>query len=165
MGQRAGTDHLVVIARQPRAAGSDGERQARANAASPLRDAGFTIEIERFDYSALPGRFGTPVGSALALVTVLLAWWFATDDGAPRAAAWTMVIGLALLAGATRRMLGDGVLTIPWMRRSGENLVARRGGDTPRVWLVAHLDSKSQPIPSAARVIGLALLAIGVLLA
>ena len=165
MGQRAGAEHLVVIARQPRAAGSEGEGAAREHAASVLRDAGFTIEIERFEYSALPGRFGTPAGSALALVTVLLASWLATAQDAPRAAALVLIGGLVLLAIVARRMLGDGVLTIPWLRRSGENLVARRGDEPPRVWLVAHLDSKSQPIPSVVRVAAIVLLAIGVVLA
>ena len=37
--------------------------------------------------------------------------------------------------------------------------MATRGGSAPRVWLVAHLDSKSQPIPSALRVAGVVVLA------
>jgi hypothetical protein len=56
-------------------------------------------------------------------------------------------------------MLGDGVLTLPWRRASATNLVATRGGAAPRIWLVAHLDSKSQPIPSLLRVAGLVVLA------
>lgn len=56
-----------------------------------------------------------------------------------------------------RAMLGDAVLDLPFLRCTSENLVARRG-DAPSVWLVAHLDSKSQPVPSAARVAGVALM-------
>ena len=36
---------------------------------------------------------------------------------------------------------------------------------TPRVWLVAHLDSKSQPVPSGVRIGGGALLVLALLLA
>ncbi|MEO6525911.1 MAG: M28 family peptidase [Gemmatimonadaceae bacterium] len=164
MRQGEGTEHLAAIARGPRAAGSEGEQAARTYAASVLRDLGFEVQIERFDYSALPGRFGTPVGSALALATVLASTWLATVRGAPRVAAVVLAFGLIALALFARRMLGDGVLTLPWLRESAENLVARRGNEEPRVWLVAHLDSKSQPIPSAARVAGIVLLAMGVLL-
>jgi hypothetical protein len=47
----------------------------------------------------------------------------------------------------------------PWLRESGINLEARRG--TPTVWLVAHIDSKSQPIPTAVRSVGAVLVAVG----
>jgi hypothetical protein len=165
MRQGAGTEHLAAIARSPRAAGSDGERAARHYAASVLRDLGYDVSTERFDYSALPGRYGTPVGSALALVTVLASTWLATVRGAAGAAGVVLAAGLTVLALFARRMLGDGVLTLPWLRTSAENLIARRGPDEPRVWLVAHLDSKSQPVPSVARVVGIVLLAVGVLIA
>ena len=51
-------------------------------------------------------------------------------------------------------MLGDGVLDLPWLRAAGENLIARRGDAPPRVWLVAHVDSKSQPLPTQLRMAG-----------
>lgn len=161
MGQ--GIEHLAAIAGSPRAAGSDGEKAARTYAATVLRDAGYDVSTERFEYSALPGRFGTPVGSALALVTVIASAWLATARGAVVASAVVLGLGLALIALYARRLLGDGVLTLPWLRASSANLVARRGASEPRVWLVAHLDSKSQPIPSALRVAGILLLLAGVL--
>jgi hypothetical protein len=165
MGHGAGREHLAAIARAPRAAGSDHERAAREYAATVLRQTGYVVATERFDYSALPGRMGTPVGSALALVTVLGAAWLATMRGSSGGAGLVLVIGLTVLALSARAMLGDGVLELPWMRATAENLVARRGAEEPHVWLVAHLDSKSQPIPSALRVTGIVLLALGVLVA
>ena len=44
--------------------------------------------------------------------------------------------------------------TLPWMRSSASNLVATRAvsGDEPKVWLVAHTDSKSQTIGMLTRV-------------
>jgi hypothetical protein len=50
----------------------------------------------------------------------------------------------------------------PWMRERGVNLEATRG--EPEVWLVAHIDSKSQPIPTLVRSIGVVLLAAGLTL-
>ena len=163
MQHSAGTEHLVAIARGPRAAGSEGERAAREYAATVLRRAGFDVATESFEYSALPGRFGTPAGSALAWATVLASAWLALGRDQARAAALVLAAGLIALAFVARRMLGDGVLTIPWLRARADNLVATRGGTPPRVWLVAHLDSKSQPIPSALRVAAIVLLALGVL--
>jgi hypothetical protein len=48
-------------------------------------------------------------------------------------------------------------------RERGVNLEATRG--QPRVWLVAHIDSKSQPIPTAVRTLGFLLLCAGLLMA
>jgi Peptidase family M28 len=44
------------------------------------------------------------------------------------------------------------VLTFPWSRSRTVNLEATRG--SPAVWLVAHLDSKSQTIPMLLRISG-----------
>lgn len=51
--------------------------------------------------------------------------------------------------------MGRRVTTLPWSRASSVNLVASRGA--PRVWLVAHLDSKSQPVAMLVRVAGIVL--------
>jgi hypothetical protein len=49
------------------------------------------------------------------------------------------------------------------MRRSGVNLQAVRGASAPKVWLVAHLDSKWQPVSMIARVIGVLAVGVGVI--
>ena len=159
-----GIAHLRVLARAPRAAGSAEETAARDYCSKVLRDAGFDVAIEPFEYSALPGRFGTPIAGAMGAVSVLTAAWLATVQRAPRAAALVLGLALAALALFAWRMLGNGVLDLPWVRAQGENLVARRGAMTPRVWLVAHLDTKSQPVPSGTRMLGIALLALALVL-
>jgi hypothetical protein len=45
------------------------------------------------------------------------------------------------------------VLDLPFARARSTNLVATRGA--PSLWLVAHLDSKSQPIPIVARALAI----------
>ena len=154
-----------MLAATPRFAGSTAEAAARDYCARVLRDLGFDVAVEPFAYSTLPGRYGTPIGGAIGMATVLASASLATLQRAPRAAAVVLALGLVLLAGFAWRMLGDGVLDLPWLRARSENLVARRGAESPRVWLVAHLDSKSQPIPSKTRVVGIALLAIAIVLA
>ena len=49
---------------------------------------------------------------------------------------------------------------IPAERRRGVNLVAIRGPEAPTLWLMAHLDSKSQPVPILARAAGIKALAV-----
>jgi hypothetical protein len=152
------TAHLAAIGRSPRAAGSAEERAARDYCASVLRAAGFDVVVEPFQYSRLPGRFGTPVGGAIALLAICGTVWIGASGRSPVVAATAFVAGVIVLALWARRMLGDAVLDLPWLRATGENLVATRAGRAPDVWLVAHLDSKSQPVPSAARMAGVALL-------
>ncbi|MGH7619813.1 MAG: M28 family peptidase, partial [Gemmatimonadaceae bacterium] len=56
-----------------------------------------------------------------------------------------------------------GVLAFPLMRRVGVNLEATRGDTNPPVWLVAHVDSKWQPVSMIARVAGVIGTSAGVL--
>jgi hypothetical protein len=163
MGQ--GAAHLAVLARAPRAAGSAAESSAREYCAQALRTAGFDVALESFDFSQLPGRYGTPIGGAIAWITVVATSWLGATGSPAFFSALVCGVGLGIVSLWSWHMLGDGVLTIPWRRASAVNLVATRGGPAPRVWLVAHLDSKSQPIPSLLRVVGLIVLATGVVVA
>ncbi len=52
-----------------------------------------------------------------------------------------------------------GVLGLRWLRAESSNLVASRGN--PSVWLVAHLDSKSQPVAIVVRALGVIGLLVG----
>lgn len=156
--------HLANLAREPRPAGGVGEARARAYAEGVLRDAGFTVCTVPFDYSAFPGRWATPAGGVIALATVVVAAFAALRYGAGGASLAILVAGATSLGLFARGMLGDAVLDLPLLRARGDNLVASRGV-APEVWLVAHLDSKSQPIPSAARVAGVMLVALALVAA
>ncbi len=156
--------HLNALAGAGRPAGSESEATARRYAHVQLAALGFSVEEMPFEYSAFPGRFATPVvGVALALIIETTATCALL--GAERLGVFVLFGGLFATWLFVRRMLGNGVLDLPWMRRRSMNVVATRGPDAPRVWLVAHLDSKSQPIPSAARVVGVAVLAVVMVLA
>lgn len=157
-GATGGARHLAALAREPRPAGGDAEERARRYAEQVLEDAGFTIRREPFSYSTLPGRYATPIGGAIAALTVLAAAWLGLARATSFGSLVALAIGLLVLAAFTWSMLGDAVLTLPVMRADGVNVVATRAGGAPRVWLVAHLDSKSQPVPSLLRVAGVMLL-------
>lgn len=160
-----GARHLAALAKEPRPAGSDAEERVRRYAEQVLRDANFVVTREPFMYSSFPGRFGTPVGGALGAATVLGAAWQGLAHGSGTGALLTLAIGVVLLVAFARAMLGDAVLDLSLARSRSLNLVAIRAGTTPRVWLVAHTDSKSQPVPSLVRVAGVTLLALALLLA
>src|SRR5829696_9686031 len=82
-----GRSHLEILAHAPRSAGSADERTAREHCARALRALGYDVVIEPFEYSALPGRYGTPIAGAIGAGTVLLAAWLATIQRTPRGAA------------------------------------------------------------------------------
>ena len=137
----------------PRPAGGAAEAAARAYCAAVLRDAGFDVREVPFEYSSAPGRWGMPVAGVVSAIALVAA---ARAGAAGRAAvALALLVAVAcMLVVLWPRALGDGVARLPLARRRAVNLVATRGTSSPRVWLVAHLDAKSQPVPMAARVAG-----------
>ena len=152
-------DIVRVLAREPRPAGSEPEAHARSYCAERLRAAGFVVQEEAFEYSAFPGRWGTPAGGLVALAVLVAA---AAAGRADRAgvALLLLALGGALVGAAVRWLSRTGVLAFPMLRRSGVNLVAIRGDRSPNesmLWLMAHLDSKSQPVPILARAAGITL--------
>ena len=145
--------HLEAIASAPRPAGSSAESAARHYCADELRSLGFTVVEEHFDFSRFPGEWATPAGGAVACLTTIAAGVLGWRGHSGTALA--VLVATALTAGAAATWLARrGVLGLKWMRASASNLVATRG--TPSTWLVAHLDSKSQPVPMLGRVAGIA---------
>ncbi len=154
-GRGAASAHLARLGRAvrgrraaPRAAEARAllRRRAARVSGSPSRE-------QPFEYSAFPGACGDAVaGVLLARSRATLAVVVATSrrggcavvgDRRHRRSRSRLAIGLA-----------RGVLDSPVMRRAGVNLEAMRGGAEPTVWLVAHLDSKWQPVSMIARVVG-----------
>lgn len=153
----AGSRHLAALGAAPRPAGGASAAHARAYCAGVLADAGFGSAEQVFEYSAFPGAWATPVGGAVAALAATGLWW------ARRAPAMGVIsLAAVIVAGGALAVLGrDGVLRTPFMRRTGVNLQAVRGSGAPALWLVAHVDSKWQPIPMLARVAGLLLTVLG----
>lgn len=145
--------HLASLARSARPTGTAAAAEARRYCARALEDVGFRAIERPFSYSAFPGRVATPVigviGGLTIAVAAALAAWGASGVGAALLAAAALVVGAG-----SRWLARHGVLAFPAMRAAGVNLECTRGTEPPRVWLVAHLDSKSQGVPMALRVAG-----------
>ncbi len=110
-----------------------------------LVSAGFEVEELPFGYSAWPGLCATPVAGGIFVLVAAAALGAAMRR--PQSTEPIMSVALATVGAAVACawwVARFGTRRLTWMRRSGTNLVARRG--VPRVWLVAHLDSKSQPL-------------------
>lgn len=151
--------HLARLGAVSRPTGGAAVAEARGYCANVLRDLGFEVEEQPFDYSSFPGAFATPVAGLLVLP---FAWLLFVA----RSQSTTTLIGILALGAAVGLALAyigaNGVLDLPILRRRGVNLQGIRGGEEPRVWLIAHLDSKSQPIAMMTRVAGVVASAVGV---
>lgn len=155
--ERPGVRHLNALAQRPRPAGGEAERAARAYASRELIALGFHVRERSFEYSEFPGRYAVPIGGAALLVTLVLAACFGLS-GNVALAAWTLVAGTAMTGVFAWWISRDARFTMRPMRATSVNLEATRTAESPRVWLVAHLDSKSQPVPSALRIAGIVVL-------
>jgi hypothetical protein len=151
---------LQDIATTPRPTGSVALSTALQRVELELSGLGFETKERAFEFSAFPGRFATPLFGASILVAVGVAGHLGSQ-GQRWIPLAICVLTIAVLVPVWRWLATRGVLEMPLMRQKGINLVATRLGALPRVWLCAHLDTKSQPVPSLLRMIGAILLGIG----
>ena len=69
------------------------------------------------------------------------------------------IVDVIVVALVARYLARSGVLDFPLSRSVSTNLVATRSSRLPSLWLVAHIDSKSQTIPMLVRIAAVALFA------
>lgn len=154
--------HLEALAGTPRPAGGESEARARAYCSAVLASAGLAVAEEPFSYSELPGRAATPllggVSGALFAVAGHAGW-----RGEAGLALGMLIAGVSVVGIAAWWLARFGVLSLPWMRARSINVVGVRGN--PSLWLVAHLDSKSQPVPILVRALGVMGLIVGIIAA
>jgi hypothetical protein len=144
--------HLAVLAAEPRPAGGAAEARARAHCAAVLAAAGFATREEPFEYSAIPGRWGTPLAGVAAALLFLAAGHLGAH-GQGGSALVLLSAGALLLAALAGWLARRGVLALPFARARSTTLIATRGA--PELWLMAHLDSKSQPVPIGVRAVAI----------
>jgi hypothetical protein len=148
IAQRA-KELLDRLSQTTRFAGSGEEVAARALCRRELEDAGFVCRDVPFEFSDWPARWGPPVSAAVQLAVLLIVITVA-KRGEPGVALAVLIFAVVLLGWIGGQVKRRGVLSFPYGRARSSNLVAVRG--EPRVWLVAHLDSKSQTIPMLVRI-------------
>jgi hypothetical protein len=140
---------LDRLSQTTRFAGSAEEEAARALCRRELEGAGFVCRDVPFEFSDWPARWGPPVSAALQLAILVIVITVAKRGEAGVALA-VLILATILLGWIAGQVKRRAVLTFPYGRARSSNLVAVRG--EPRVWLVAHLDSKSQTIPMLVRI-------------
>jgi len=152
-----GAAHLARIGAASRATGSPGAANARAYCAEVLTRLGFDVREHVFEYSDVAGALAAPVAGGVVALAALGLYLGQIWRPAGIVTAVALVAALAALG----RLGSRGVLDFPLRRRRGVNLEAVRGAREPAVWLVAHVDSKWQPVSMIARVCGVVASAIG----
>jgi hypothetical protein len=153
----AGAAHLARLGAVSRPAGSAAAADAREYCAGALHGLGCSVKESSFTYSRFPGAWAAPLlGATIALGAsglYLAQFW----RWAGPSAAIVIVAAFTALGWLGK----EGVLACPFQRRTGVNLEAVRGSARPSVWLVAHIDSKWQPVPMIARICSVVSSAIG----
>ena len=141
-----------ALAAAPRFAGSEAESGAREYCAEALRSCGFVVREERFEFSEFPSRWAPAL---MSLVIALVAMGVGHAAVVTRDTVGPMIGAVAVFASIVvsgRYLARRGVLDFPLSRSSSANLVATPGPGDPAIWLVAHLDTKSQTIPMLLRI-------------
>ena len=148
---RRAKELLDQLCEQPRFAGSAEEARTRALCKRELQNAGFECAERPFEYSEWPARCGAPLSSALQAATIIIVARMAMERGPLSAilAGGALVAAMFFIDAYAKRR---GITNFPRQRARSVNLEAKRG--VPRVWLVAHLDSKSQTVPMLVRIAG-----------
>ena len=134
---------------RPRLTGTDGNAQVRELLKSQLNEYGYEVRESGFPFSTWPGRFAV----ALAGLFFLIGSVWSTSmlrQGHP-GVALVLLLTLILLIGAIAVLARPAMAVLPWGRVQGVNLIAHVPDRRPRYFLMAHYDSKSQPVPLAFR--------------
>jgi hypothetical protein len=154
----AGSSHLARLGSASRPAGTRAAGDARAYCAVVLRDLGFSVRESSFEYSKFAGAFAAPA-AGLCVAAFAIAIFVMRPLSAGTLAAIGTIAGVVVQV--FRLIAGPGVLKFRLARARGVNLEATRGNGEPKIWLVAHIDSKWQPVSMIVRVSGVILSAIG----
>lgn len=137
----------------PEAARVDQELRGRFEAL------GYQVHEVPFHFSAWPGRFGVPLAGALTLIGAIASTGLILSGRGGAAVATLLGITGALCAMARLSRLA--VTRLPWDRRVGVNWLVKRPGARPSYVVVAHRDSKSQPVSTYLRIAAAGLTAVG----
>jgi hypothetical protein len=127
------------------------ESAARSYCSERLAASGYSVTEETFAFSSRGARLTPPAAGVFAALVAFLAARLAIAHDSYLLALIVVMVACILGVLEFRLVLGPGRRSTDG-REHGTNLIAVRG--VPRVWLVAHVDSKSQTIPMLLRIAG-----------
>ncbi|MGH7464633.1 MAG: hypothetical protein ACREK1_05615, partial [Longimicrobiales bacterium] len=140
---------LREIATVPRLTGSEGAAEVARIIRSRFQAMGYDVEGRDFTFSPLLGRFGLSAVGVLYIGTAFTAAMFLYTDHPFGAIALLLI--LLVFIGLLGLFARDAIDSLPFGRRQGTNLFAMPQGGTTRYIIMAHRDTKSQPVPLAFR--------------
>lgn len=140
---------LLRILAQPRLSGSKGAENVTAEIRNRFEELGYEVRDYPFRFSTWPGRWAI----AIIGVTYTIGAFTATGLLIARhpGVALALLCCVLLLAAAIGVLARPAIAALPWGRVETFNQVAVRPGTRPRFLMMAHRDSKSQPLPLAFR--------------
>jgi hypothetical protein len=141
-------DLLQTLAR-PRLTGSTGAQEVADIVHERLIKLGYQIQDFPFTFSTWPGRFAVSAAGFFFLAGSLSA--AAMLNMRHPGIALVILLATLLVAGAIAVVTAPLTTILPFGRITGNNMFAAKSGAVPRYIFMAHLDSKSQPVPLAFR--------------
>lgn len=139
---------LREIAR-PRLTGSHGAAEVGATVRACFEALGYVVQERSFRFNPWPGRFGITVVGILYLLGTLSAAGFLYANRPFGALA--VLLLLLVVAGLTALFIRPIIDSARWGSREGINMLMQAQNTRPRYIVMAHRDSKSQPVPLAFR--------------
>jgi hypothetical protein len=142
------TEGLRAIAK-PRLTGTRGAAHVTRLIRLRFRKLGYNVREDAFTFNPLPGRFAiTAVGVLFSIAIFFAAVLLYRNH--PYATIALLLL-LAVVAGLVAAFAGRAIDRLKWGRVEGTNLFATAGPVRPHFIVMAHRDSKSQPLPLAFR--------------
>ncbi|HUP87849.1 MAG TPA: M28 family peptidase [Longimicrobiales bacterium] len=141
-------DLLKELAR-PRLTGTSGAQEVSDILRTRFAEIGFQPREYPFSFSTIPGRFAvTSVGAIFLIGTLTSAALLNMRHPGVALVVLGVVLMLAGFIAALTPILAE---MLPFKKVSTANLLFHKEGSRPRFLVMAHLDSKSQPLPLAFR--------------
>jgi hypothetical protein len=140
---------VVHALSRPRLSGSAGALITELTLRDHFESLGYRIEEDPFSFSTWPGRFTVPLVGAGYLILTLAATSLLLRER--RSSALATLLAVPPLLGGLAGVASYLVPSLPYGRIQTSNWIVSRPGVRPRYLVMAHRDSKSQPISTAGR--------------
>jgi hypothetical protein len=140
---------LLTSFASPRLAGSEGAQLPARILRERFEELGYQVRELPFSFSAWPARFTVPLLGMSYLALTLSAAGLLLR-GRDRVALSALLLAPPLL-GAVATFAGALVLILPWGRVHTANWLISPPGGRPQHLVMAHRDSKSQPVSTTIR--------------
>jgi hypothetical protein len=147
----SGFDTAAVLREvaKPRLTGSRGARETAETLRACFAALGYDVQDREFTFNPWPGRLGITVAGAIYLIGSLAAAGLLYADNPFAAVAMLLIV--LVVVGLIGLFARPAIDALPLGSQPGMNMLMQKPGSRPRYIIMAHRDSKSQPVPLAFR--------------